>query len=73
MDVGLPDVDALLHHPRNGASLEGFSLEPVLGITASMQIAMHDLQLDRLCIVYPGERRYALTERIDAVPLAALI
>lgn len=45
----------------------------MLGITASMQIAMHDLQLDRLCIVYPGERRYALTERIDAVPLAALI
>ena len=38
-----------------------------------MQIAMHDLQLDRLYVVYPGELRYPLTERIEAVPLAALI
>ena len=111
--MGLPDMDALLHHPRSGASWEGFALEQVLriaapdeayfwathngaelalllikdgrrvgvefkradapGITASMQIAMHDLQLDRLYVVYPGELRYALTERIEAVPLAALI
>lgn len=41
-------------------------------LTPSMRIAMRDLKLDALQVVYPGERRYALGERIEAVPLAAL-
>ncbi len=42
-------------------------------VTPSMNIAMHDLQLDHLYVVYPGELRYALAERMEAVPLAALL
>ena len=38
----------------------------------SMQIAMRDLKLDALYVVYPGERRYGLADGIDAVPLAML-
>jgi hypothetical protein len=30
---------------------------------------MEDLKLERAWVVYPGERRYALTERIEALPL----
>jgi predicted AAA+ superfamily ATPase len=111
--MGLPTMDALLHHPRCGASWEGFALEQVLrmaapdeayfwathngaeldllllkdgqrvgvefkradapGVTPSMKIAMHDLLLDRLYVVYPGTLRYALGERMEAVPLAALV
>ena len=111
--MGLPTLDALLHHPRCGASWEGFALEQVLriaqpdaayfwathngaeldlllfkngqrvgvefkradapGVTLSMNIAMHDLQLDRLYVVYPGTLRYPLGERMEAVPLAALV
>jgi hypothetical protein len=41
-------------------------------LTPSMRIAMRDLKLDALQIVYPGERRYALGERIEALPLAAI-
>lgn len=41
-------------------------------LTPSMRIAMDDLKLDRLIVVYPGERRYALADRIEAVPLAEL-
>jgi uncharacterized protein len=41
--------------------------------TASMRIAMQDLALDALYVVYPGERRYGLAQRIEAVPLAALV
>jgi len=44
---------------------------PVL--TPSMRIALDDLRLDRLYVVYPGARRYALAERIEVVPLAALL
>lgn len=44
---------------------------PVL--TASMKIAEQDLQLDRFYVVYPGERRYSIGRRAEAVPLAALL
>jgi predicted AAA+ superfamily ATPase len=42
-------------------------------VTPSMHIALRDLQLDALYVVYPGERRYHLAERIEVVPLAALL
>ena len=38
----------------------------------SMRIAMEDLKLERIIVVYPGERRYALAENINAVPLNAV-
>jgi predicted AAA+ superfamily ATPase len=38
----------------------------------SMQIAIHDLDLAHLWIVYPGRHEYALDEKITAVPLDAL-
>jgi predicted AAA+ superfamily ATPase len=42
-------------------------------LTPSMRTAMHDLRLDALYAVYPGDRRYALAAGIEAVPLAALV
>jgi predicted AAA+ superfamily ATPase len=39
------------------------------GVTPSMRIAMEDLKLDALYVVYPGEHRYALGPRMEAVPL----
>ena len=41
--------------------------------TPSMRIATSDLGLDHLYVVYPGTRRYAIAERTEAVPLAALL
>ena len=38
----------------------------------SMQIAMRDLKLDALYVVYPGTRRYAIADGIEAVPLSVL-
>jgi predicted AAA+ superfamily ATPase len=38
-------------------------------LTPSMRIAMEDLKLNRLIVIYPGERRYPLTDRIEVVPL----
>lgn len=40
---------------------------PVL--TPSMRIALADLELDALYVVYPGDRRYTLAEKVQAVPL----
>jgi predicted AAA+ superfamily ATPase len=41
-------------------------------ITPSMRVAMEDLALDRLIVIYPGERRYALASKIEAIPAAGL-
>lgn len=38
-------------------------------LTPSMRIAMEDLRLDQLQVLYPGTRRYPLAERIEVVPL----
>ncbi len=42
-------------------------------LTPSMRIAMQDLRLDALYVVYPGNRRYPLAAGIEAVPLAAVL
>lgn len=41
-------------------------------LTPSMRTAIEDLRLDRLLVVYPGTRRYSLTERVEVVPLLEL-
>ena len=42
-------------------------------LTPSMRIAVADLKLDRLVVVYPGERSYGLGDRVEVMPLAALV
>ena len=37
--------------------------------TPSMRIALHDLNLEHLAVVYPGLRRYAIADRMTALPL----
>jgi len=41
-------------------------------LTPSMRTALQDLKLEALYVVHPGDRRYALAEKVEAVPLAAL-
>jgi hypothetical protein len=41
-------------------------------LTPSMRIALEDLKLERIAVVYPGTRRYRLAERVEAVPLDAV-
>ena len=109
--LGVETMDALLKHPRIGASWEGFVLEKVIaestpdqacfwathngaeldllllaggrrvGVeikyvdaprrTRSMAVAVNDLRLDALHVVYPGEVRYAIDDRMTAVPAGA--
>ena len=41
-------------------------------LTPSMKVALEDLKLDRLTVVYPGDRRYALAERVSVMPAREL-
>jgi predicted AAA+ superfamily ATPase len=110
--LGLEDQSALHHHPKLGASWEGFAIEQVLAsephveaafwathqgaeidlvlrnrgklygveckrvdtprITRSIRIALEDLALERVAVVYPGSKRFALSDRVEAVPLESL-
>jgi len=42
-------------------------------LTPSMRTALEDLRLDRLVVIYPGERRYTLAEQVEVVPLMDLL
>jgi predicted AAA+ superfamily ATPase len=102
---------ALIAHPKLGASWEGFALEQILANlrgdeayfyaihggsdldlylphrrlgmeikrrdaprkTRSMEIAMQDLGLEELLVVYPGSRCYELAPRIRVIPLAEIV
>jgi hypothetical protein len=44
---------------------------PVL--TASMRIALSDLKLDRLCVLYPGDKSYSLGKKVEVIPLAKFV
>ena len=110
--LGIEDHSALLHHPKLGASWEGFAIEQVLAaephteaafwathqgaeidlllrhrgklfgveckrvdaprLTPSIRIALADLGLERIAVVYPGTKRFALADRVEAVPVRAL-
>ena len=41
-------------------------------LTPSMRIALEDLRLDYLMVLYPGSRHYAVADRVNVVPLSAL-
>jgi predicted AAA+ superfamily ATPase len=38
-------------------------------MTPSMRTALHDLDLKRLVVIYPGTQRYALHKQVDVVPI----
>jgi hypothetical protein len=41
-------------------------------LTPSMKIAMEDLRLEQVVVLYPGTRRYDIADKIAAVPLASV-
>jgi predicted AAA+ superfamily ATPase len=111
--LGIGTPRDLEHHPKVGASWEGYAVEEVLKalrpddayfwathqgaeldlllfkngrrigveckradaptLTASMRITIADLKLDELRVVYPGEKQYSLTKKVEVVPLAQMV
>jgi len=42
-------------------------------LTSSMRIALADLKLDHIHVVYPGEKTYSLAKKIEVTPLSAFV
>jgi predicted AAA+ superfamily ATPase len=41
-------------------------------MTPSMRVALEDLKLERIVVVYPGKKRYALHKKINVVPFEVI-
>ena len=66
------EVDLLLFKNGRRIGIECKRADaPVL--TPSMRIALADLKLDELRVVYPGDTRYALGNKVEVVPLAQFV
>ena len=65
------ELDLVVHV---GGKRYGFEIKyaDAPGMSRSMQVAVHDLALDHLWVIYPGRHEYALDERVSALPLDAL-
>jgi hypothetical protein len=50
-----------------------FKREDAPRLTPSMRIALEDLKLKQIAVVYPGDRRYSLHDQVEAVPVKALV
>lgn len=66
------ELDLLLLRGARRVGVE-FKRADAPRMTASMHTALADLRLDALYVVYPGQHRYALADRVQAVPLAGLL
>ena len=66
------ELDLLLHKGSQRVGVE-FKRNDAPRVNASMRVAMADLHLDALYVVYPGQHRYRLADGIEAVPLWALL
>lgn len=66
------ELDLLMLKGSQRVGVE-FKRADVPHVTRSMHIAMQDLELDTMYVVYPGQRRFSLACAIEAVPLWALL
>ncbi len=66
------ELDLLMFRGQQRIGVE-FKRADAPKVTPSMRIAMHDLKLDALYVVYPGEHRFRLADGIEAVPLWAVL
>lgn len=62
------ELDLLMLKDGQKIGLE-FKRSDAPQLTHSMKIAMEDLELDRLDVLYPGTQTYPLAEKITVVPL----
>lgn len=42
-------------------------------MTPSMRIALKDLKLEHIAVIYPGRQRYTIADRVTAAPLSAVM
>jgi len=59
---------------RHGSKLLGVECKRTDAprMTPSIRVALDDLGLSRVAVLYPGTKRYPIAEHVEAVPVQAL-
>jgi len=65
------EIDLILSHNANLYGVECKRTDAPR-MTKSIRNAIVDLGLERVAVIYPGQKRYPISEQVDAVPLRAL-
>ena len=65
------ELDLLLFHGGKRLGIE-IKRADAPTLTKSMRIALDDLKLDRLLVLYPGKQAYVLDDRVDVLPVSAI-
>ena len=65
------ELDLLTFHRGKRWGFE-FKFSDAPKLTRSLQTACDTLQLDRACVIHPGNRRYELAPGVEALPLAQI-
>ena len=62
------EIDLILRH---GSALFGVECKrtDTPRMTPSIRIALKDLELTRIAVLYPGTKRFPISEQVEAVPL----
>jgi len=68
---GGAELDLMVHLAAHRYGFE-FKLADAPGTTRSMRIALEDLGLEHLWVVYPGQKAYPLDGQISVVPLSGV-
>jgi predicted AAA+ superfamily ATPase len=80
----LGDSDAYFWHTLRGAELDllllrkgrrfgfAFKCADAPGMSRSMHIALEDLSLEKLYVIYPGNKAYNLHRHVEVLPLAEI-
>jgi predicted AAA+ superfamily ATPase len=61
------ELDLLMHHGSRRVGVE-IKRSDAPSLTPSIRIALEDLRLNKLWVVYPGKQRYNLNEKVTAIP-----
>lgn len=64
------ELDLLVHTPRQRQGFE-FKYSDAPKLTRSMRVALEDLKLDSLTVIYPGTQSFPLAHKVEAVGLEA--
>lgn len=65
------EVDLFWQHAGKNQAVE-VKYADAPRLTPSMKSAVHDLELEHLWVLYPGDRRYALAEKVSVLPMTQL-
>jgi len=65
------ELDLLVHWRGKRWGFE-FKYSDAPAMTKSMHIALEDLKLDRIFVIYPGKVPYPLHQHVEALPLAQM-